>query len=290
MNAKSKHRKSQVVTIIVDAVKDSSTQARGGFVRKDTVTGKWFEVEDKIAREKVGHALRDAIKLEERRAKKRERKEKISSEGTMAETSKPPMAKRRRIENSRESSSLALAIVGEEFGDMLPTSGTTKEDWEKSLKESASKFSLSDCEETDDAVSNKGGIITTLQSSIIENNNTQNPLYPMETNLSPIPIITIPEKATSWKPIVLGDTIAQKNSIPSLDIPCDSNQFQHMPMANWNPPGDSITEEAYKAYLQSKANSSGDLISSHFDLLEYPIKPSSSLQKGQPPTLTGREI
>ena len=40
-----------VVTVIVDAVRESSTQEYGGFVRKDLVSGRWYEVGDKIARE-----------------------------------------------------------------------------------------------------------------------------------------------------------------------------------------------------------------------------------------------
>ena len=70
MNVKSKHERSTVVTVIVDAVRESSPQRYGGFVRKDLVTGRWYEVGDKIAREKVGHALREAIKLRNKELKK----------------------------------------------------------------------------------------------------------------------------------------------------------------------------------------------------------------------------
>eukprot|EP00429_Kryptoperidinium_foliaceum_P008799 CAMPEP_0176007336 /NCGR_PEP_ID=MMETSP0120_2-20121206/3181_1 /TAXON_ID=160619 /ORGANISM="Kryptoperidinium foliaceum, Strain CCMP 1326" /LENGTH=268 /DNA_ID=CAMNT_0017340095 /DNA_START=37 /DNA_END=840 /DNA_ORIENTATION=+ len=55
--AKSKHERSSVVTCIVDVIREM-----GSFVRKDESSGCWFEVDDKTAREKVGHALRDAIK------------------------------------------------------------------------------------------------------------------------------------------------------------------------------------------------------------------------------------
>ena len=55
--AKTKHEKSLVVTVIVDAVRDSSTQGRGGFVRRDPKSGRWFQVGDKIAREKVGEIM-----------------------------------------------------------------------------------------------------------------------------------------------------------------------------------------------------------------------------------------
>ena len=55
-----------MVTTIVDAIRDSRTSEQGGFVRKDVASGRWYEVGDKTAREKVGHALRDAIKFKNR--------------------------------------------------------------------------------------------------------------------------------------------------------------------------------------------------------------------------------
>jgi hypothetical protein len=93
VDATSKHAKSMVVTGIVDTVRESSTQRQGGFVRKGLVTGRWYEVGDKIAREKVGHALRDAIKLRAKQSKKQN-----DSEPEPEATSKP--AKRRRTEES----------------------------------------------------------------------------------------------------------------------------------------------------------------------------------------------
>lgn len=52
--ANSKHERSMVVTGIVDAIRECRVDGRGGFIRKDAVSGRWYEVGDKISREKVG--------------------------------------------------------------------------------------------------------------------------------------------------------------------------------------------------------------------------------------------
>jgi hypothetical protein len=58
-DASCKVEKSIVVSNIVDAVRTSSPN--GGFVKQDEVSGHWREVGDRLAREKVGQALRDAL-------------------------------------------------------------------------------------------------------------------------------------------------------------------------------------------------------------------------------------
>ena len=58
VRAKSKHERSLIVTIIVDAIRDSNAGGIGtGFVRKDLANGRWYEVGDKIAREKVSEVF-----------------------------------------------------------------------------------------------------------------------------------------------------------------------------------------------------------------------------------------
>ena len=57
--APSRIAKSVIITNIVNSIRDSSTQPCGGFVRFDTSCGLWYEVGDKIARDKVGQALRN---------------------------------------------------------------------------------------------------------------------------------------------------------------------------------------------------------------------------------------
>eukprot|EP00542_Grammatophora_oceanica_P018980 CAMPEP_0194049290 /NCGR_PEP_ID=MMETSP0009_2-20130614/30234_1 /TAXON_ID=210454 /ORGANISM="Grammatophora oceanica, Strain CCMP 410" /LENGTH=193 /DNA_ID=CAMNT_0038695403 /DNA_START=238 /DNA_END=819 /DNA_ORIENTATION=+ len=58
-SAKSKLEKSVVVSSIVDTIRAKSPN--GSFVKHDTSTGTWYEVSDRLAREKVGQSLRDAL-------------------------------------------------------------------------------------------------------------------------------------------------------------------------------------------------------------------------------------
>lgn len=62
MEVMSRSQKTKIVTTIVRNIRSNAAQSGGGFVRKDLLTRRWFKVSDKLAREKVGQALRDAIK------------------------------------------------------------------------------------------------------------------------------------------------------------------------------------------------------------------------------------
>ena len=59
LEAKNKIDKSMVVNAIVDQVREASPQ--GGFVKLDRQTGTWYALDADGSREKVGHAMRDAI-------------------------------------------------------------------------------------------------------------------------------------------------------------------------------------------------------------------------------------
>lgn len=51
--AKTKHERSTVVTTVVGAIMGCRLDGRGGFIKKDAGSGRWFEVGDKTCREKV---------------------------------------------------------------------------------------------------------------------------------------------------------------------------------------------------------------------------------------------
>jgi hypothetical protein len=100
LKVKSRAQKSKIVTAIVLNIRKAAAQSGGGFVRKvresewfislvytiieshkpyilapflsiqDLLTRRWFKVGDKLAREKVGQALRDAIKTRRASGKK----------------------------------------------------------------------------------------------------------------------------------------------------------------------------------------------------------------------------
>ncbi len=162
--ARSKHERSMVVTTIVDAIRECQSWERGGFVRKDTATGRWYEVGDKTAREKVGHALRDAIKLRNRetkhddvepetdhemkqRPKRRRLKEPSAFDSVLSNNNvlpfvQSPMGLRaptatRKLSNARECAVLQVAPIAPVF---------VETEWEKSLKESIEHFQDSDDE------------------------------------------------------------------------------------------------------------------------------------------------
>ena len=62
LKASSRSEKSAVISSIVTSIRESSTHKGGGFVRFDIALNRWYEVGDKVARDKVGQALRDAVK------------------------------------------------------------------------------------------------------------------------------------------------------------------------------------------------------------------------------------
>jgi len=57
MDAQSRMEKTLVVNSVVEAIQE----AGGRFLKQDAKSKKWFQVNSKMAREKVGHALRDAV-------------------------------------------------------------------------------------------------------------------------------------------------------------------------------------------------------------------------------------
>ena len=84
--AKTKLEKSAIVSTIVDLVKKCTTE--GGFVKFEE--GKWWEVEDSVAREKVGCILRDCLHTQYRsstKAKLARRRAKMAPDDTSSNSS-----------------------------------------------------------------------------------------------------------------------------------------------------------------------------------------------------------
>jgi len=83
MEVMSRRQKTKIVTTIVSNIRSAAAESGGGFVRKDLLTRRWFKVTDKLAREKVGQALRDAIKTRRASGKKKASKGKkhLDSQG-----------------------------------------------------------------------------------------------------------------------------------------------------------------------------------------------------------------
>lgn len=88
IKAPTRTAKSAIITNLVSSIRESSTTIGGGFVRYDESTGRWYEVGEKIARDKVGQALRDAAR--QRRIK--EKKAAHKSQSSARAITSPPEA------------------------------------------------------------------------------------------------------------------------------------------------------------------------------------------------------
>eukprot|EP00980_Cylindrotheca_fusiformis_P015704 scaffold4529_cov121-Cylindrotheca_fusiformis.AAC.8 len=82
MEVMSRSQKTKIVSTIVRDIRARASQSGGGFVRKDLLTRRWLKVSDKLAREKVGQALRDAIKIRRSKGNKKGRKSEGMTGGT----------------------------------------------------------------------------------------------------------------------------------------------------------------------------------------------------------------
>mmetsp|Transcript_13770 Transcript_13770/g.20994 ORF Transcript_13770/g.20994 Transcript_13770/m.20994 type:complete len:218 (+) Transcript_13770:46-699(+) len=74
--AKTKVEKSRIVTKIINIVKRQNPE--GGFVKLDASSGRWHEVGDLLAREKVGQHLRDALHTKYRSSTKAKKRLRVS--------------------------------------------------------------------------------------------------------------------------------------------------------------------------------------------------------------------
>jgi len=81
--ATNRYEKSLVVHAIVDDIKNSG----GRFLKNNYTTGRWYELSDQQAKEKVGHAVRDAVAASESR---KTRKKRRPEEGKSSDLKPPP--------------------------------------------------------------------------------------------------------------------------------------------------------------------------------------------------------
>ena len=92
IQAPTKVDKSLVVDQIVKTIKAASPD--GGFIRKDAETGRWCKISTQQARDKVGHAMRDAVQADGGGKKTRRAKRRRSSR---ASTSDNQQSKQRKL-------------------------------------------------------------------------------------------------------------------------------------------------------------------------------------------------
>jgi hypothetical protein len=68
----------------------SSASPNGGFIKKDASTGRWYKISEQQARDKVGHAMRDAVQADDKKSN-RQRKKRRSSYKQSSKTAPVPM-------------------------------------------------------------------------------------------------------------------------------------------------------------------------------------------------------
>ncbi|CAB9499441.1 Nitrilase family, member 2 [Seminavis robusta] len=113
-SASSKLEKSAIVTSVLFAVRNKSPN--GGFIKKDPLTGEWYEVGDFVARERVTQSFRDALHDKYRSSnssKKKRRKEELKK--AKAEQTESPAKKAKtepdalRAASAQHSGQISLA-------------------------------------------------------------------------------------------------------------------------------------------------------------------------------------
>ena len=259
MAAKSKHEKSTVVTVIVDAVKESSTQGRGGFVRKDLVSGRWFEVGDKIAREKVGHALRDAIKLRQR---------KLEIKKSRSGRERPQRAEKRRRtgaaakqnSTSKDAKLSSVYSKGEFWSFCRKESNKKKALWVG--VEQFSALNQSDHESrSGDSVLDEMALATSVPDTDVVEKAYQTSLAQLHQAGAEdsLPFSFIDAAEAVRKPPVHTMSTGKWRQNSSFDdfmkrflgpFPVSNSPGTATPNFVWKPPGDSATEAAFDSFMK----------------------------------------
>jgi len=70
--ASTRHEKGLIVISIVDTVRQRTPN--GGFIKKDSKSGEWYEIGDHSAREKVGQTIREALTQQDPKKRALQRK------------------------------------------------------------------------------------------------------------------------------------------------------------------------------------------------------------------------
>jgi hypothetical protein len=284
MKAKSKHEKSMVVTVIVDAVTESTTQAHGGFVRKDLAAGRWYEVGDKIAREKVGHALRDAIKLREKLVKKQtERHRPESSARKSAKRRRTEMSKATKTNNTTEkgestrpdflvtscsqverakasarneksekqeklevvSSSKPSSPIGINEVPILPS----EDDWEKSWRESSEQFTKLTSVENKLSLSDVEGSDSECSDDECFNSG-DSVLNSMALETSSKDKGTTEDAEEAYQASLREMQLAEEQMVETTGEKFDSTEAQENKFV-FKPPGDNKMEDEFDAYMKN---------------------------------------
>ncbi|CAJ1963669.1 unnamed protein product [Cylindrotheca closterium] len=155
--AKCRWEKSMIVDSIIELVRRGSKSHCGGFVKKDTSSDRWYPVGNKPAREKVSHALRDAIKAQRKREERMRRHlatllqrakrlpQVIQSDYTMSEATLLSSSAHRNKDQGDDFPVGAIVSDDEDDDTLFSHEGEIafyhdNNEWEKSLQASTESF------------------------------------------------------------------------------------------------------------------------------------------------------
>jgi hypothetical protein len=130
--AATRSAKSAVISDIVSSIRESSAQEGGGFVRFDASHCLWYEVGDKVARDKVGQALRDSTRANTKEVREKKSKPCPSSQAPVQCAFRPKEEKMElfelsAIEHSDKSHNVfyATTTLKEQTEGKLPNHSTS---------------------------------------------------------------------------------------------------------------------------------------------------------------------
>ena len=104
-----KLEKTQVIATVIDKVRNDSPG--GGFVKKDFYSGRWYEIGNEKARDKVGHAIRKAAE-EIQKAKGVKKPAKKSKQAMMSAKKSSSAQKGKRAPSPQQSTGSGEGAVG----------------------------------------------------------------------------------------------------------------------------------------------------------------------------------
>ena len=125
-DAKSRLEKSMVVHYIVEEVK----KINGRFLKQDRFSGKWYELDERQAKEKVGHAIRDATSSIDPKKKTLKKTRSKSSTTSSPSTKDSPFDTSNKEASDSESS---LTVPVSSMSQKIQEDEATEDDKTKSL-------------------------------------------------------------------------------------------------------------------------------------------------------------
>ncbi|KAL3941990.1 MAG: hypothetical protein SGBAC_003733 [Bacillariaceae sp.] len=166
LNASSRIARSAIITDIVNGIRAGG----GGFVRYDQTEMRWYDVGDKIARDKAGQALRDSLRL------RNDERKHVKPSGTQqrVETSKFTLTRTQEmISNLSESIPVIQTLTGGE--KISPKSDDDLSPTSLLLQGSSLKDMPGSAESSPDTLYQLSKEVTSVDSPVLKGGNPPSP-------------------------------------------------------------------------------------------------------------------